>query len=258
MSESSPKSIILDILRQHPEGLTISSLAEKSGLHRHTSRKYVNELIRTGDVIQRFVGAAKLCYPSCVGSNVNEKKKSFFSRFNIKLISSVILVTFLISEIAINAYANESFNETFNKSSNTSPITSSFVFNENFQLNEIIETAIKNASGSVEINDTSVPIFSETSDDMHPKFNTNLDYPQKITRGEAFSIKTNITNVGSLNAKNVGIVLQLAEGFEFVSSSSNCDQLDLNETCNSEIIVTSTISTTLGLNDLKIVVNYEE
>lgn len=257
MSESSPKSIILDILRQHPEGLTISSLAEKSGLHRHTSRKYVNELIRTGDVIQRFVGAAKLCYPSCVGSNVNEKKKSFFSRFNIKLISSVILVTFLISEIAINAYANESFNETINKSSNTSPITSSFVFNENFQLNEIIETAIKNASGSVEINDTSVPTY-ETPNDMHPKFDTNLDYPQKITRGDAFSIKANITNVGSLTAKNVEIVLQLPEGFEFVSSSSNCDQLDLNETCNSEIIVTSTASTNLGLNDLKIVVNYEE
>lgn len=257
MSESSPKNIILDILRQHPEGLTISSLAEKSGLHRHTSRKYVNELIRTGDVIQRFVGAAKLCYSSCVGSNVNEKKKSFFSRFNIKLISSVILVTFLISEIAINAYANGS-NETFiNKSSNTSPITSSFVFNENFQLNEIIETAIKNASGSVETNDTSVPTY-ETSDEMHPKFVSNLDYPQKITRGETFSIKANITNVGSLVAKNVGIVLQLPEGFEFVSSSSDCDQLEINETCSSEIIVTSTISTTLGLNDLKIVVNYEE
>jgi uncharacterized repeat protein (TIGR01451 family) len=256
MSKSSPKNIILDILRQHPEGLTISSLAEKSGLHRHTSRKYVNELIRTGDVIQRFVGAAKLCYPSCVSNNVNEKKKSFFSRFNIKLISSVILVTFLISEIAINAYANESFNETFNKSSNTSPITSSFVFNDNFQLNDIIETAIKNASGSVERNDSSVPTY-ETPNDIHPEFSVNMEYPQKITRGETFTVKIYVTNVGSATAKNVVVNLQLPKGFEFTSSSSNCDVLDATSSCISEISVASTVSANLGTNDLKVVINYE-
>jgi len=258
MSESSPKSIILDILKQHPEGLTLSSLAEKSGLHRHTSRKYVNELIRSGDVFQRFVGAAKLCYSSCTGNNVNEKKKSFFSRFNIKLISSVILAIFLISEIAINAYANESFNETVNNFSNTSPITSSFVFNEDFQLNDFIETAIKNASGSVEVNDSLVPTPVETPNDLHPEFSMNMEYPQMITRGESFIIKTNITNIGSLTAKNIWLTLQLPEGFEFVSSSSDCDLLDSSETCTSEIVVNSMISTPLGLNDLKIVVNYEE
>jgi uncharacterized repeat protein (TIGR01451 family) len=256
MSESSPKSIILDILRQHPEGLTISSLAEKSGLHRHTSRKYVNELIRTGDVIQRFVGAAKLCYSSCVDNNVN--KKSFFSRFNIKLISSVILAIFLISEIAINAYANESIETFINKSSNTSPITSSFVFNDDFQLNDVIETAIKNASGSVERNDSLIPAPIETSNDLHPEFSVSMDYPEKITRGEEFIIKTNITNIGSISAKNIWLTLQLPEGFEFVSSSSDCDQLGPSEVCISEIVVNSMISTPLGLSDLKIVVNYEE
>jgi len=256
MSESSPKSIILDILRQHPEGLTISSLAEKSGLHRHTSRKYVNELVRNGDVFQRFVGAAKLCYSNCASDNLNEKKKSFFSRFNIKLISSVILAILLISEIAINAYANESFNETVNNFSNTSPITSSFVLNEDFKLNEVIETAIKNASGSVERNDSLVS--NETSNNTHPEFSVNIDYPEKITRGETFIIKTNITNVGYTTAKNIWLTLQLPEGLEFVSSSSDCDLLDSSETCTSEIVVNSMISTPLGLNDLKIVVNYEE
>ena len=257
MSESSPKSIILDILKQHPEGLTLSSLAEKSGIHRHTSRKYVNELVRSGDVIQRLVGAAKLCYPSCVSNNINEKKKSFLSKFNIKLISSVILIALIISEIAISAYANES--EIFiNKSSNISPITSSFVFNEDFQLNEVIETAIKNASGSVERNDSLVPAPIETPSDMHLEFSVNMNYPEKITRGEAFTIKTNITNIGSLTAKNILLTLQLPEGFEFVSSSSDCDQLEPSETCISEIVVNSMISTPLGLSDLKIVVNYEE
>ena len=32
------------ILKEHPEGLTISSLAKAMGLHRHTAAKYVKGL----------------------------------------------------------------------------------------------------------------------------------------------------------------------------------------------------------------------
>lgn len=161
MSEENNKNLILDVLKQHPEGLTISSIAEKSGLHRHTSRKYVNELIDKGEVIQRFVGVARLCYLNCVNEVKEEKKtekESFFKRFNIKLMLSVVLVSLLLSEVVISAYENDSFNETMTSNfSNTSAMTASMIINES-NMSNIIEATIDNASNrTVGTNDSLMP-----------------------------------------------------------------------------------------------------
>jgi len=53
---------IRKILKEHPEGLTISSLAKAMGLHRHTAAKYVKGLAEKGEIKQRKIGMAKLCY----------------------------------------------------------------------------------------------------------------------------------------------------------------------------------------------------
>ena len=53
---------VTDVLGRHPEGLTILRLAELVGVHRHTVTKYVYEMIGSGDIYQREVGRAKLCY----------------------------------------------------------------------------------------------------------------------------------------------------------------------------------------------------
>jgi hypothetical protein len=53
---------IVEILRQHPEGMTIMDVSSSLKAHRHTSTKYVNELIKEGTVVQRNIGPAKLCY----------------------------------------------------------------------------------------------------------------------------------------------------------------------------------------------------
>jgi hypothetical protein len=53
---------VAETLRKHPEGLTILRLAELVGMHRHTVTKYVYQLIGAGDIYQREVGRAKLCY----------------------------------------------------------------------------------------------------------------------------------------------------------------------------------------------------
>lgn len=323
MSAENPKNLIIDVLKKHPEGLTISSIAQMSGLHRHTSRKYINELTNAGEVVQRLVGVAKLCYLNCESNDKKViEKRSFFDRFNFKLVFSVVLITFLLSEAAILAYENNSFNETMtNNYSNTSPITASMILNDS-NITHIIETTIENASNTtVEINDSLVPatnmsnstenstsllndsnisIIENASNDnltnlsegnstislvlnnsnisqiidnitnetenislpitnetVHPKFDTRLEYPQKITRGETFTVKIYVTNVGSATAKNIVVNLQLPEGFEFTSSSSNCDILDATSSCISEISVSSTVSVSLGTNDLKVVINYE-
>jgi DNA-binding transcriptional ArsR family regulator len=52
----------LSILRRHPEGLTIRSLSEITGVHRQTVTKYVFELKGAGIIHRRRVGSATLLY----------------------------------------------------------------------------------------------------------------------------------------------------------------------------------------------------
>ncbi len=56
------KERIIEILKKHPEGLTIIELSRILGVHRHTLTKYVYQLIGEGLIYQRKVGTAKLCY----------------------------------------------------------------------------------------------------------------------------------------------------------------------------------------------------
>ncbi|MCX8179718.1 MAG: helix-turn-helix domain-containing protein [Candidatus Aenigmarchaeota archaeon] len=57
-----PKHEIIEILKKHPEGLTLQKIAQLANMNRLTVTKYVHELIGAGVVYQRKVGAAKLCY----------------------------------------------------------------------------------------------------------------------------------------------------------------------------------------------------
>jgi len=58
------KQKIIDLLKEHPEGLPILGIAKIIGIHRHTITKYIYHLISNGTVHQRKVAAAKLCYLS--------------------------------------------------------------------------------------------------------------------------------------------------------------------------------------------------
>ena len=57
-----PKKVILEVLRKHPEGLTLQRVAGLTKMSRLTATKYVHELIGEGVIYQRKVGMAKLCY----------------------------------------------------------------------------------------------------------------------------------------------------------------------------------------------------
>ncbi|MCJ7816390.1 MAG: hypothetical protein MUP55_00905 [Candidatus Aenigmarchaeota archaeon] len=71
---SCPRTLIINILRKHPDGLTLTSIAELTGLHRHTATKYVYELKGAGIINERDVGSAKLCYLKEGFSKLEEKK----------------------------------------------------------------------------------------------------------------------------------------------------------------------------------------
>ncbi|MCD6403008.1 MAG: HTH domain-containing protein [Candidatus Aenigmarchaeota archaeon] len=57
-----PRKVIMEILKMHPEGLTIQKIAKLSGMSRLTATKYIHELLGAGVIYQRKVGVAKLCY----------------------------------------------------------------------------------------------------------------------------------------------------------------------------------------------------
>jgi hypothetical protein len=56
------KEIIVDALREHPEGLTHINLSKIISSHRHTVSKYICQLIVEGLIYTRDIGSAKLCY----------------------------------------------------------------------------------------------------------------------------------------------------------------------------------------------------
>ena len=55
------KEEIVEILKEHPNGLHILEIARQLGSHRHTVTKYVYELIGSGTIRVREIGTAKLC-----------------------------------------------------------------------------------------------------------------------------------------------------------------------------------------------------
>ena len=53
---------IIEILKKHPEGLTIVEIEKILKVSKHTAAKYIYQLIGEGLIYQREVGTAKLCY----------------------------------------------------------------------------------------------------------------------------------------------------------------------------------------------------
>jgi DNA-binding IclR family transcriptional regulator len=59
--ESEVRSRIIDILKNHPEGLTLMDIAGIIGMNRVTVSKYVYGLVSEGIIQLRTIGPAKLC-----------------------------------------------------------------------------------------------------------------------------------------------------------------------------------------------------
>ena len=56
------KEKIENILFEHTEGLSIGEISKLIGAHRHTVRKYIQQLVGSGTVHQRDLGTIKLHY----------------------------------------------------------------------------------------------------------------------------------------------------------------------------------------------------
>lgn len=56
------KEIILNIIKEHPEGLTIQNISKIAKMSRITATKYVHELIGEGKIVERKIGIARLLF----------------------------------------------------------------------------------------------------------------------------------------------------------------------------------------------------
>jgi len=69
------KDLIIKVLREHPEGLMLSEIAELTGMNRLTITKYVHELMGSKSIFQKKVAAARVCYLREYYPGNNEKNE---------------------------------------------------------------------------------------------------------------------------------------------------------------------------------------
>lgn len=183
-----------------------------------------------------------------------EKEIKIGKKSQVKIITLVLLLA-LISASSL-VIASNLLNETANQS-----ITSLEIL-PNFSLNQTVEssnaTLIENQTNVTETNESQsnetlaeIPVIPED------EIRISLEYPEKVNRGEDFKIKARLENLASISLKIVEIDWKLPKGFEILSRNDDCKILNQNSACNSEILVHSSLSTELGLNQIKVVVKYE-
>jgi hypothetical protein len=129
VKDEDPRRLIVEALKKHPEGLTILSVAKSTGLHRHTSSKYVRELLGAGILEERKVGPASLCYLKKNCAKKAEKYLSSVRHFSNKSLSKVksyLFFSFLFSLLAFFTVAIIAQNTSFFSNNFTSSLALPF------------------------------------------------------------------------------------------------------------------------------------
>jgi predicted transcriptional regulator len=62
MRKEGKKEIILKLLKEHPDGLTIQEISRLGKMSRITATIYVHELLGEGKITERKIGAYRLLY----------------------------------------------------------------------------------------------------------------------------------------------------------------------------------------------------
>jgi len=84
-----------------------------------------------------------------------------------------------------------------------------------------------------------------------------VNYPQKIVRGNEFEITANVTNTGGRDAKNVVVEFYLPSGFHTKEKTHLCGVLRPAETCSFDIVVMPEKNAKPGNLHGRVVVRYE-
>ena len=208
---SCPRTLIINILRKNPDGLTLTSIAELTGLHRHTATKYIYELKGAGIINERDVGSAKLCYLKDRLSKDEQKK--VVNRLNggkgwkKSSIGQVQIITLFLFLFLVPATVIIAQNATMNVTSEGNLVLEQINISENADINVPIsmesnfsETVnVTQKEISFELNETGVlENITETSnqtENMPAEMNASLKNETILPDAGIFENETDNTTV---------------------------------------------------------------
>lgn len=92
----------------------------------------------------------------------------------------------------------------------------------------------------------------------HPILDIQILHPEKITRGKIIELKAIASNNGNSKAKDVLIKWELPPEFSVASiNGKSCGDLNIGESCTSEIKIQVSFSASLGKNQVKAIAEYK-
>ncbi|MCK4497056.1 MAG: hypothetical protein KAU24_02610 [Candidatus Aenigmarchaeota archaeon] len=161
---------------------------------------------------------------------------------------------------------NETINQT--QENETIEIPSNYTNETEASENVTIPDELNQTANETGINETLepepvIPEINETINETEkakPILDVGIISPDKVTRGEPFEINAYAISMGSALAKDVSIEWILPDGFVILSGSGSidCQEVAPQTSCWNNITAAASLSSNLGLNDLKTRVSYSE
>ncbi len=209
------REAIISLLKSHSEGLTITSIASLSGLHRHTVTKYMYELHGADIVVERVIGPAKLFYlreglsnsqKNNIMGRLNGSKKSSLGQMQILavlLFLFLVPTTIIIAQNATNYTDSEfgisgdmvamndgitgeiNFSDLLMNMTNSTNITNGTGLNGSYEILPI-EPIITNTTNETQGNDSAGNFTIPDMNETYPWNESDLNYTEP-------SNETNIT-----------------------------------------------------------------
>ena len=152
---------------------------------------------------------------------------------------------------------NETLDLVFNETFSNSTGDNLSITNETYFLNETNHTSSHQESNETEqpkIN-TTEPNITEPKVSEKPELSVEVISPDKFVRGYVSVVKAKITNLGTIEAKNVHIKWNLPKGFEILSENDNCKSIKPGSFCVAEVNVSVSQETDLGLGRITVLVS---
>ncbi|MCK4335290.1 MAG: hypothetical protein KAW40_01035, partial [Candidatus Aenigmarchaeota archaeon] len=241
MNGGSPRELIIEVLRKHPEGLTITVISELTKLHRHTVTKYLYELRGADIIYEREIGPARLCY---IKDGITKRKeKEIMKRLNnrnmksnIGQIQLIAVVLFLILVPAVVITAQNATNLTENVSI---PLEGYITANNEGVTFNISENTLDELVSNI-TNKTSIEPPNVTENVTEPVNQTNVTvippeirikdvrYPEYVNLSEEFEVEVEVTSLHGVS-NNVSVELETPLGFKANKKSQKIPYLLEND-----------------------------
>lgn len=244
-SNKNPKQAIIRILKEHPEGLTYTSLADITGMHRHTVTKYVYELMGAEKIQQREIGSAKLCF---LRDDIKTQKNNFVDNVlgrKAEIGQTQMLAVFLFMVLIPGMIIAQNMT---NISHTGAAIQTSLTINESNQnetiqkllteLNESLEYE-NNTSAELEDNDSliiEIPLILDNDTEL----NETIPLPDFNESNETFD-DANETDGVSEVFENETIVVEIPEEIIEIPELKVDISYPGKVTRNNELTITATV-----------------